>query len=34
MKKIGNFIKRITLSYLTAIAKAYNNEFYVYGSKY
>ncbi len=34
MKKVFCFIKKAAASYISAIAKAYNNEYYMYGTKY
>lgn len=33
MKKMIGFIKKAAVSYMSAITKAYNNEYYMYGTK-
>jgi len=34
MKRVFGFIKHITTYCFEAVAKAYNNEYYMYGGKY
>ena len=34
MKKMIGFIKKAAASYISAISKAYYNEYYMYGTKY
>ena len=34
MRKIGGFFKKMVTSYMSAVAKAYNDKFYMYGCKF